>query len=244
MAKVGRAAGSDDDDQRSEKAVLGKEEDMKSLLEEAGKMLRNMSGSSAGEGKEEGGEHDLKIRSLQKQLDDLRATSLRVLRLSRVRAADSCGLLDSGATHALRPQYPGEVVEGYKAVKVSLAGNKEVSMKMSPANIIVGDKDVEPIVPLGSLITDLGCTMQWSGDHLVVHHPVKGMIPTFISGGCPMVAREEALSLIAEMEGMPAVRQLEKRKIEIKERSGPDGVVGQAEQGAPSFSGSPGTASA
>ena len=31
-----------------------------------------------------------------------------------------------------------------------------------------------------------------------------------------MVAREEALSLIAEMEGMPAVRQLEVGEIEVK----------------------------
>ena len=159
MAKVGRAAGSDDDDQRSEKAVLGKKDDMKSLLEEAGKMLRNMSGSSTGEGKDEEGEHDLKIRSLQKQLNDLRATSLRVLRLSRGRADASCGLLDSGATHALRLQYPGEVVEGYKAVKVSLAGNKEVSMKMFPANTWATrmSNRLSPWVPL-SRILDARCS--------------------------------------------------------------------------------------
>ena len=216
VSKVLRTAGSDDDDQRSEKAVIGKEEDMKSLLEEAGKMLRSMSSSSGGDGKEAADEQDLKIRSLQKQLDDLRATSLKTLRLSRVKADESHGLLDSGATHALRPPYNGEVVDGYRTVKVSLAGNKQVNMKMSPANVIIGDSNVEPIVPMGSLINDLGCTMQWSGDHLVVHHPVKGMIPTFINGGCPMVEREQALELIAEMEGIPGVRSLELGEREVK----------------------------
>ena len=50
---------------------MGKEDDMKSLVEEAGKMLRSMSCTVNGEAKGSNNESDGKIRSLQRQLDDL-----------------------------------------------------------------------------------------------------------------------------------------------------------------------------
>ena len=77
-------------------------------------------------------------------------------------------------------------------MKVNLAGDKQVTVRMSQSNVIVGDEKVEPIVPLGALIADRGCAMQWSGDHLIIHHRVRGVISTFIHGGCPMVSREES----------------------------------------------------
>ena len=72
----------------------------------------------------------------------------------------------------------------------------------------MGDYNVEPIVPLGALISEAGCTMQWTEDHVVVHHPTKGQINTYLHGGCPMISKEAAMELIAELEGNPSVRQL------------------------------------
>ena len=87
-----------------------------------------------------------------------------------------------------------------------LAGDQQVTMRMAPGNVVVGAENVEPIVPLGPLISDLGCSMQWTEDHLTIHHRVKGMISTFLSGGCPMVSKDDALALIAELEGRTELR--------------------------------------
>ena len=209
ISKVhGQRAPVEEDDQTSEKAVMGKDNDMKSLLEEAGKMIRSMNNSPSSEsatGSME--ESDAKIRSLQRQLDELKAMSMKVFRLPRIQPCENFrGLLDSGATHALRPRLPGERIESYKPVHVNLAGDQQVVMRMTPGQVIVGAENVEPIVPLGALISQLGCTLQWTGDHLVVCHPTKGMISTFLCGGCPMVTKEVALELIAELEQVPTMQ--------------------------------------
>ena len=107
-----------DEDIMSDKGAVCPSEDMKTLLEEASRMLKIMtSGSTSSEatGLEE--MDDLRIKQLQKQLDDLRAGSggrMKVLRLARVQATEAQnGLLDSGATHVLRPQLPGQDVKSY-----------------------------------------------------------------------------------------------------------------------------------
>ena len=137
-ANVARAqaskGGVDDDDQHSEKAVVGKGEDMKSLLEEAGRMLRSMGSSPGSEGASSSTEEsEAKIRSLQRQLDELKGAAMKVFRLARIQPCESArGLLDSGATHALRPRHPGERIEKYRPVQVNLAGDRQVTMRMSP----------------------------------------------------------------------------------------------------------------
>ena len=194
-AEAKKAKGEEDEVQ-SNKAAIGPGEDMKSLLEEAGKILKSMPGSA--EASEDG---DAKIRSLQRQLDELRSGSLRVLRLARVQpCSENLGLLDSGATHALRPLQEGESWKQYSKVKINLAGGKQLDMRMSPGNVIVGAEDIEPIVPLGMMISRLACTLQWTEDHLVITHPIHGQIPTTLKDGCPMVTRQVALKLIEELE--------------------------------------------
>ena len=77
---------SEEEDGQSDKAAPGNE-DMKILLEEAGRMLKSMppAAAASAEASEESG--DAKIRRLQRQLDELKGSSLRVLRLARVQAA-------------------------------------------------------------------------------------------------------------------------------------------------------------
>ena len=75
----------EDDDNQSDGAGAGAG-DMKSLLEEAGKMLKAIPGASQDSPlAEETGE--AKIKRLQRQLDELRASIMKVLRLARVPAA-------------------------------------------------------------------------------------------------------------------------------------------------------------
>ena len=59
---------------------------------------------------------------------------------------------------------------------------------------------IEPIVPLGHLVSKLGCNLQWTQDGLVVVHPVRGQVPTMLKDGCPMIAKKLALRLIEELE--------------------------------------------
>ena len=209
-----------DEDEVSEKAAVCPSEDMKGLLEEASKMLRSMNGQSSSEGSVSSSEEsgDARIRSLQRQLNDLKGASFKVLRLARVKADEEArGLIDSGATHALRPQMPGEPIGHYSQVHVTLAGDKKMVMKMSPGGVIVGQPNVEPIVPMGALVKTLGCTLQWADTHLVINHPTMGQIPTVIQDGCPMVSKPVAMQLICELEGKPAVERLKVQSFQSEE---------------------------
>ena len=199
----------EEEDAGSEKAAVCPSEDMKTLLEEAGKMLKGMSNGGSPRSHEDPGE--ARIRSLQRQLDELKGQgAVRVLRLSRIQVAEGgLGLLDSGATHALRPQRPGEDLGKYTEVKITLAGGQGTKMRMSPGGVLVSpDPKTEPILPLGNLVSDLGCSIQWTGECLTIHHPQRGQIPARLQGGCPMVDKATALKLIAELEKMGEKKKL------------------------------------
>ena len=195
-ARQGRT---EDEEVQSNKAAQGPGEDMKLLLEEASRMLKAMPGTTDGTGNSEEGE--AKIRNLQRQLDELKGGSLRVLRLARVQPCDEeMGLLDSGATHCLRPPLHREDVTPYVKVKINLAGGQHAELRMSPGKVIIGEEGVEPIVPLGHLVSKLGCSLQWTQDELVVVHPVRGQIHTILKDGCPMISKKLAMKLIQEIE--------------------------------------------
>ena len=116
-------------------------EAMKELLEEANKMLKSMSAPKVEE-------REGRLDRLQKQLDDLK--SLKVFRLSRIEIDDQEGLLDSGATHALRGKRKKEDLRHLREIQVSLACGKKVPLRMTPGGTMVSsEEEVEPIVPLG-----------------------------------------------------------------------------------------------
>ena len=54
---------------------------------------------------------------------------------------------------------------GMEKVNVSLAGGGETTMWLTPQGTLIHpDAEVEPIVPVGKLVSELGCTFQWNGD--------------------------------------------------------------------------------
>ena len=73
------------------------------------------------------------------------------------------GLLDSGASNPLRPAKKGEL-EASSEVKVTLAGEQIKVLNQTPLGTIVVEDDqkvaLQPIVPLGALISELGCSLQ------------------------------------------------------------------------------------
>ena len=197
----GKSGKNEEEETQSTRAAMGQGEDMKLLLEEASRMLKSMPGAGENSGSSDDGE--AKIRNLQRQLDELKGGAMRVLRLARVQPCEEeMGLLDSGATHCLRPPLHREDPTIYPIVKINLAGGQCAELRMSPGKVIVGDEGVEPIVPLGHVVTRLGCSLQWTSDELVVVHPVRGQIQTVLKDGCPMISKKLAMKLIQELEDL------------------------------------------
>ena len=65
-------------------------------------------------------------------------------------------------------------------------------------------------MPLGALVENLGCSLQWTEGHMVLYHPFKGQISTQLKEGCPMINKSDALELIEELEKKaPELRSVE-----------------------------------
>ena len=77
-----------------------------------------------------------------------------------------------------------------------------LSLKMTSGGTKVSeDQATEPIVPMGKLMSVLGCKLQWTKDGgLTIEHPSRGMIKTKMRGGCPYVEKSVALDFIDELE--------------------------------------------
>ena len=116
-------------------------------------------------------------------------------------ASNPNGLIDSGATHPLRPSKPYEDLSQNRPVDVVLANGDKVALTMTSTGVMVTEKqDIEPILPMGMMATRLGCEMTWNGPLLQVLHPVRGLLPVRCDSGCPTIPRSMALELIQEME--------------------------------------------
>ena len=77
---------------------------------------------------------------------------------------EGTGLLDSGASHPMRPAKLNEYQKG-QPVKVTLAGEDvKLLMQNGHGTILVQEEKatIQPIVPLGAVIQELGYTLNWS----------------------------------------------------------------------------------
>ena len=113
------------------------------------------------------------------------------------------GLLDSGASHPMRVATEVEHEESIP-VKVTLAGEEERVLRQNGQGTVLlkpGEaEDSQPIVPLGAVIKDLGCTLQWKDDGIKLYHPQRGQVKVRIRNNCPEVSTKEAHRLIKELE--------------------------------------------
>ena len=199
----------------SSKSEAGGSEVMKELLAEANKMIKGLALKGAGDssgGRAEEGEEE-KMVAMQKQIDELK--KIRVLRLTKLEKSGlGMGLLDSGATHALRGCREGEDMSKYEEVMVTLANGEKVPMRMSLSGVMISpDKDVEPIVPLGFLGGALGYAIKWVGGIMSLSHPEKGKVTVKIINGCPQVEKRVALEMIKEIEAEKKVRRVKLESI-------------------------------
>ncbi|CAE7478405.1 RE1, partial [Symbiodinium necroappetens] len=89
-----------------------------------------------------------------------------------------------------------------RRVKVQLADGKTVSLRQNTGGTLLAEDDQGgTILPLGSLVSSLGCELEWSRKRgLQVRHPKHGLLPTKLVGNTPVLREAEALQLIADLE--------------------------------------------
>ncbi|CAL1136331.1 unnamed protein product [Cladocopium goreaui] len=149
---------------------------------------------------------------LQQQLDRMK---LKGLKINQINYGSQQGLVDSGATHPLRPMRLGESKNDYKKVSVTLANGESTALQVTPGGVMVSErKDVEPIIPMGMLVQKLGCRVDWNQGTLQIHHPDRELLPVQPQEGCPQIPRALALELIDELETKALQSKSEEKKFE------------------------------
>ena len=160
--------------------------------------------------------------SIQRQLDEMKLRALKV-NTSVQKEDDARGaLLDSGATHVLRPAKDEQEHLSSKEVPVVLAGDERRLLRQTPAGSIIlkpsNGEEAQTIIPLGKLVESLGCVMKWSRGGLTLKHPKYGTIRTRIRAGCPEIADSvQAARLIAELENRK-LEELRERTADLRDR--------------------------
>ncbi|CAE7236757.1 RE1 [Symbiodinium sp. CCMP2456] len=162
-------------------------EEMKKLLREASSMLSKIQLMT------------MKVEDTNKAAEDLEL-------LLRSAGMDQHGLalLDSGASHPFRSPVDTNELEAANNVGVELADGQMVELKQTNTGTLLKAKSETtqaPIVPLGALVQQLGCSISWSKRQgLRVIHPEHGDLQVKMRGTCPYISELEALKLIAEIE--------------------------------------------
>ena len=198
IAKAEKGKDGKEEVKEQEEASGSVQPSVKDLLEEANKMLKSLNSSplssTSSPTAQEGEEREEVMERLQKQLNALRQKAFRLMRLKR---GEKAGLLDSGATHPLRPIKRGENKELYEKVQVALADGQTTWLPITPGGVMITeDQDIEPIIPMGQLTKTLDCKVTWSRGSLEVIHPVHGKLPVDDCEGCPQVPKKVAIQLI------------------------------------------------
>lgn len=125
--------------------------------------------------------------------------SLKVLNLKKTGPEKvATGLLDGGATNALRKGSPLELERAVE-VTVELATGKATLFQDPTTGTLLTPEDVEPIVPLRGVV-DLGYKICWDAAGCVIHHPTQGKLACWLRNGCPVVRENHAMKLIGEIE--------------------------------------------
>ena len=119
--------------------------------------------------------------------------------MARMEVNEEEGLIDSGATHSLRGWRKGDRHRRLGDIQVTLGCGRKTSLKMTSGGS--EDQATEPIIPMGKLMSVLGCKLQWTKDGgLTIEHLCRGMIKTKMREGCPYVEKSVALDFVGELE--------------------------------------------
>ena len=120
-------------------------------------------------------------------------------------------LVDGGATAPLRQGTHAELSASVP-VEVGLATGK-VNFHLHPNGSLLSQTLIEPIVPLGELISVLSCRCVWEDGACRIVHPARGELPVRIHDSCPQVPRAVGLGLISELETRKARKLTRRRQV-------------------------------
>ena len=113
-------------------------------------------------------------------------------------------LLDSGATHPTRQARDEHEWDAACEVQVALAGDNTTSMRLTASGTLLlppgRDGLVQPIVPMGAIIGQLGYKLVWSAGSCKLYPPDGRSIRLRVKNGCPEVVESQALTLISRLE--------------------------------------------
>ena len=140
-------------------------------------------------------------------LKSLRIPSLRVIKVSQLEHDPSGALvlLDSGATHALRPALCWEGWNQATPTQVSLADGVATKLRLKPDTKVLlsapDDRDSGQswIVPLGG-IAELGYKFEWKGAHCSLRDEHGKVLEVVVQHACPMVHRSLGQEMIDRLE--------------------------------------------
>ena len=140
-------------------------------------------------------------------LKSLRAPQLRVIKVSQLDydTSGSAVLLDSGATHALRPAVDLCEWEAAQPTQVTLAEgvSNKLRLKQDSKVLLSAPHDTELdkswIVPLGG-IAELGYRFEWKGSYCLLKDDRGNKLEVTIQHGCPMVNKELGRQMIDRLE--------------------------------------------
>ena len=150
-------------------------------------------------------------QSPEKTRPEMKMVTIRDIRVCAANATSSA-LLDSGATHCLRNAYDKEEWESAEGVLVQLAGENQLTMRMSSTGSLLmpprsssavsgtAASQGQTIVPLGELVRTLGYTLVWSPQQCFIEDGEGMRTKLSTTGGCPHLHEMEALALIARLE--------------------------------------------
>ena len=126
---------------------------------------------------------------------------------------DNFVLLDSGATHGLRPARDDDEWKNAVPTSVQLAdGTTEMFRLKRRTKILLSDpsatNQASYIMPMGGL-SDLDFALEWRGGICRLHDDAGREIPVVIRNGCPMISRDDGCRLLEWLE-LFHVHQLKK----------------------------------
>ena len=119
-------------------------------------------------------------------------------------------LMDSGATHALRPPRDDNEWHRSENVNVLLAGDSATMMKQNSSGTLLCKEEVsQMIVPLGKVIDTLGYRLHWTPERCELHGEEGDVLPLRVRNGCPELEETTAQALIdlLEQKNLPGLEQ-------------------------------------
>ena len=108
-------------------------------------------------------------------------------------------------------------------VQVSLAGDNSTLMRLTQSGTLLLPSleragSVQPIVPMGAVIEQLGYSLVWSAGSCKLYPPHGKPLRLRVKNGCPEVVESQALTLISRLEEHKLVEELRRRTEQGKDR--------------------------